>query len=495
MLISMVSELLLLIMLTSSRGIANTISEGRPNQRQAHPEAKLLIVVLGGLRWDYLERFSKRSGVNGAFPGFDAFLRGGVRTEYLESVFPSESFPAWQTINTGLYPGDHGIIGNQFADINVVPDYQNPNGRFFDHMDERTTHHLKWWSKVEPIWATGHKQGLKFATFLWGRCDVPWHGVQTIKPKFCETVYQKDDSKTLSINLETALIHFQIGFDAAIVYEDSLTKAAEEFGPLSTNVERRLHEIDNAIQKLLSRMVSAHMLDRVNIVLLSDHGMTYGSSPLLGQHPPNFPFDRFDVNKVSLGSAVEPVKRHVKMVVGGGAYAMIYPKRPRATDKIVRALKANMPGVDIYKKEDIPEHLHWKQSQYAPPILAVAQSGTVILKAQSPLQKPASGASIYDRVIEQAKMGISGYDPTMPDMRGVFMARGPGFVESEEPMPAIQLVDVYRLLCFLLDIEPQKNDSIWDRIRALLRNSAKSNSPLNWAILVLVSLVTVKCVS
>jgi len=30
------------------------------------------------------------------------------------------------------------------------------------------------------------------------------------------------------------------------------------------------------------------------------------------------------------------------------------------------------------------------------------------------------------RLIEQTKMGVAGYDPEEPDMRGIFMARGPG---------------------------------------------------------------------
>lgn len=55
---------------------------------------------LSSFRWDYLRRFAGRGG--GSFPGFDKFRQGGVETEYLESVFPSESFPAWQTINTGI---------------------------------------------------------------------------------------------------------------------------------------------------------------------------------------------------------------------------------------------------------------------------------------------------------------------------------------------------------------------------------------------------------
>lgn len=51
------------------------------------------------MRWDHIRRFTLRS--NKDFPGFKEFFMGGVRTKYLKSVFPSESFPAWQSINTG----------------------------------------------------------------------------------------------------------------------------------------------------------------------------------------------------------------------------------------------------------------------------------------------------------------------------------------------------------------------------------------------------------
>ena len=37
------------------------------------------------------------------YPGFEKFIKEGVHTEYIKSVFPSESFPSWQTINTGLF--------------------------------------------------------------------------------------------------------------------------------------------------------------------------------------------------------------------------------------------------------------------------------------------------------------------------------------------------------------------------------------------------------
>ncbi len=44
--------------------------------------------------------------------------------------------------------------------------------------------------------------------------------------------------------------------------------------------------------------------------------------------------------------------------------------------------------------------------------------------------------------------------------------------------PEFELVDVYQMFCHLLGIEPLANDGVWDRVKALLRNSAPaSGSP------------------
>ena len=63
----------------------------------------------------------------------------------------------------------------------------------------------------------------------------------------------------------------------------------------------------------------------------------------------------------------------------------------------------------------------------------MAQPGTVLLRAGGNLQRPASRARVnggmYEatRILqEQMKQGIAGYPPENEDMRGVFMAMGPG---------------------------------------------------------------------
>jgi len=115
---------------------------------------------------------------------------------------------------TGLYPGDHNIIADQFADTEA----DDSNGKYFDKANEESTGLPKWWQYNEPIWASASKAGLNFSTFLWSRCDVEWFDVKTEKPSFCENIYRKDESKTLFFNMEIAMIHFQMGItDAAIV--------------------------------------------------------------------------------------------------------------------------------------------------------------------------------------------------------------------------------------------------------------------------------------
>ena len=115
---------------------------------------------------------------------------------------------------------------------------------------------------------------------------------------------------------------------------------------------------------------------------MSDHGMTYGKNPGLDHHQPDFEFDRYVVRRISLEQSIGPrqMNRHIRFVVGNGAYAMIYPKLGRQNiNKVVEKLQSTLGGrAQVFRKENIPEHLHWKHSKYCPPILVLARPGTYI---------------------------------------------------------------------------------------------------------------------
>ena len=183
------------------------------------------------------------------------------------------------------------------------------------------------------------------------------------------------------------------------------------------------------INYTVGRLAETRMDEHVNFIIMSDHGMSYGANPTKNHHPfPNFPLNKYKPRTVSMEAAIRPVGRKVRMVVGEGAYAMVYPVYPKDTHAVLEALHNTLKGVEIYTKDEIPPHLHWKDSKYCPPILVLAHPGVVIQRASGQHQRPPTVMpKSYDEYEGKSRhSGISGYDPEEPEMRGVFMARGPG---------------------------------------------------------------------
>lgn len=54
---------------------------------------KVLLVLVDGVRWDYLN--------DSSYAGFKRIADNGVKAEYVTPVFPSNSYPNWYTIVTG----------------------------------------------------------------------------------------------------------------------------------------------------------------------------------------------------------------------------------------------------------------------------------------------------------------------------------------------------------------------------------------------------------
>ncbi|KAG8192377.1 hypothetical protein JTE90_029104 [Oedothorax gibbosus] len=55
---------------------------------------KLLLILVDGCRWDYPDQEG--------LPGFRKLEENGVRAPYVTPIFPSNSYPNWYTITTGM---------------------------------------------------------------------------------------------------------------------------------------------------------------------------------------------------------------------------------------------------------------------------------------------------------------------------------------------------------------------------------------------------------
>ena len=66
----------------------------------------LILISIDGFRWDYQDRYDT--------PAMDRIAADGIRADAMQPVFPTLTFPNHYSIATGLYPANHGLIGNRF---------------------------------------------------------------------------------------------------------------------------------------------------------------------------------------------------------------------------------------------------------------------------------------------------------------------------------------------------------------------------------------------
>ncbi|KAK8787061.1 hypothetical protein V5799_023163 [Amblyomma americanum] len=67
--------------------------------------------------------------------------------------------------------------------------------------------------------------------------------------------------------------------------------------------------------------------------------------------------------------------------------------------------------------------------------------------------------------------GIHGYDPMMPDMWGIFFARGPAVLRGSAGPSMIRMVDVYNVLCYMLGMDPAANSGSWNDVKTFLERN------------------------
>lgn len=86
-------------------------------------------------------------------PNFAKLARSGVKAKRMVPVFPTNTFPNMETLNTGLYAESHGIINNHIFDEST--------NRFVDLNNVKEG--AKFYTS-EPVWLTNQKQGGKSNT-------------------------------------------------------------------------------------------------------------------------------------------------------------------------------------------------------------------------------------------------------------------------------------------------------------------------------------------
>ena len=213
----------------------------------------VLLVSIDGLRADVVGR--------GAMPTLDALARRGVWAQWMNPSYPALTFPNHYTLVTGLRPDRHGIVQNTMRDPVL--------GTCSLH-DRDAVGDPRWWGG-EPLWTTLRRQGGRAATMFWPGSEAAIGGAHPDywKP-FDATVTpaQRVDQVLAWLDLPRARRPRFL-----TLYFNQVDSAEHATGVASPETRAAQAAVDAALARLLRGLEARGLRERVNLVVVSDHGM------------------------------------------------------------------------------------------------------------------------------------------------------------------------------------------------------------------------------
>lgn len=379
---------------------------------------QLLLISIDGLRADALDW--------GITPTLSHLAEQGVRAQWMNPSYPALTFPNHYTLVTGLRPDHHGIVHNSMEDAELGS---------FKVADRAAVGDARWWGG-EPIWVGAEKAGLRSATWSWPGSEAAIGG---IRPTRWRRYDEHVSAHARVVQVADWLQDRRHPATLAALYFEQVDKAGHDFGPQSAEYRQAIALVDTAIGELLQRLRRDGRLDRTNIIVVSDHGMA--------TVPPR---------QVIAVEDMVPMAEAKVVSIGQSIGVAPLPGQERAAE--TRLLGAHQ-DYDCWRKQALPARWHYGSHRRVPPIICQMHEGFDALPAE---QVPARHAGHV--------RGSHGYDPALPSMRAVFVARGPSFA-SGKTLPPFDNVDLYPLLTQLLGITPAANDGDARTLQPALRES------------------------
>ncbi len=393
----------ILLILTTFKLSADEQIQANENGKPSNREQYVVLISLDGFRYDYIELHNAKQ--------IGAIAKQGVRASSMTPVYPSNTFPNHISLITGLLPKNHGIVNNRFYDKSRLTKegyahYQLGYGR----MDST-------WITATPLWNLVEYHGMKAATFFWPESDARISGSlpSYFYPYSKYADYQQRIDQIVNwLKLpEVARPRFIAGYFSLI---DTI---GHDEGPFADKTNDAVQEIDALIGQLYKRIQALDL--PVNLVIVSDHGMTpVGKSQLITVESLSIP-DSF-------------------IIENEGAQIHLYAK-PSVEDEEIDDEIARLNTL-AQKRFTV---LNDKQRSERSMELG-NRTGDIIIEIAPPA-----------RFISANSMHISkgghGYLNTLPDMGATFVAIGPAF-KTQTTLPSFSNLEVYPALAKILGLAP-----------------------------------------
>ncbi|CAJ1080588.1 ectonucleotide pyrophosphatase/phosphodiesterase family member 7-like isoform X1 [Xyrichtys novacula] len=414
---------------------------------------KLLLISFDGFRWDYDRDVDT--------PNLDKMARDGVKAEYVTPPFLTITSPTHFTLLTGRYIENHGVIHNMWFNTTTQEKKQYYMTQFVDSY---------WDNGSLPIWITAQRQGLKAGSLHFPGTAATYKNetvkVRQVEPRFYD--HSNETDWRLNIDKVIGEWFYEQDLDFVSLYFGEPDSTGHKYGPNSPERREMVKQVDRTVGYIRDKIQEHGLTNKLNIIITADHGMTTvqrGGT----------------VNEIILskipGFSFKDIKFHL---VDYGPTGMLLPKEGKL-EKVYQALKKGHPHLHVYKKEEMPERLHYGNHPRLLPIILYADTGYVI-NGFLPVQ---------------FNKGEHGFDNQERDMKPFFRAVGPDF-QKNLLFGDFETVNVYPLMCHLLGIKPEINDGHLDITKGMLdlktntnNNNGKQCSPKNYSKEVMIGLSAV----
>ena len=362
----------------------------------------LILISIDGFGWDARGRAST--------PALDGLAERGVVAQSMQPAWPSLTFPNHYAIATGLYPAEHGIVGNNFPSEDRDDWYS---------LSDRDAVENPAWYDGEPIWVSAEKAGMVAASYFFVGTEAP---VKGIRPTYS---YLFDDEITPQTRVDQVLEWLAMPAERRphmlTLYFEHVDDASHLYGPDAPETAAVIEEIDGYIGQLLDGIDALPIRDEVYVIVVSDHGQARYVDPeagyVLSDH-------------VDIGDAG---------VVQGGNYVMLYYDAPDTGHiaDMVATINRTWEHGEAFVRGDTPEHWRVTNDERYPDVFIQADIGHAVVTDAERKEWLSSGAH--------------GWPPESAPMGATFIAAGPGLPGGHE-VGRISIVDVYPLMLDILDL-------------------------------------------
>lgn len=368
-------------------------------------------------------------------PTLHNLLVNGYGAPYMIPSFPSSTFPNHWTLITGLYPCDHGIVGNTFYDPVLNKQFINTNPKI-GGLDP------DFWRGGEPIWTTAKKQGVNAAVHMWPGSEVPGIGPETDIDRY-------NGSEPLSSKVEKVMRwldrkNIEERPQLILTYVPTIDLYGHKYGISGPNMTQALEYTDNFVDLMQKEIANRNLNDIVNLVIVSDHGMAPTSNDRL-----IYLDDLVDMKKIN----------HID----GWPLFGLRPLPQYSVDEIYEEINHKLAksklsqNYNLYKVEDIPPQFqfggklhHHKFNYRLAPIWIFPNVGYSITTYKQ----------MEDLGGDYRPKGVHGYNNSELLMRAIFLADGPYFRQrfKTKKIEPFANTEVYNILCDSVNITPAVNN-------------------------------------